>query len=151
MRAKQLLRQKVWWPCLDVGLCFSILSCMPTLPVHHATNCTPTTSSFDNTFQTMAVTAVHSYWPLCPFPSVESLLVCVDAYLRWPEVEIIRATWSEVIIRPLQKIFATHGLPEQVTSINGSNLVSREIEDFFSSHGIYHPKSLPIVPRLMPP
>jgi hypothetical protein len=78
---------------------------------------------------------------LCgPFPSGESLLVCVDACSRWPEVEIIRATSSEVIIRRLQKIFATHGLPEQVTSDNCSNLVSREIEDFFSSHGIYHRK-----------
>ncbi|CAB4002994.1 Transposon Tf2-9 poly [Paramuricea clavata] len=78
---------------------------------------------------------------LCgPFPLGESLLVCVDACSRWPEVEIVRATSSEVIIRRLQKIFATHGLPEQVTSDNGSNLVSREIEDFFSSHGIYHRK-----------
>ena len=85
---------------------------------------------------------------LCgPFPSGESLLVCVDACSRWPEVEIIRATSSEVIIRRLQKIFATHGLPEQVTSDNGSNLVSREFEDFFSSHGIYHRKVTPYWPQ----
>jgi transposase InsO family protein len=60
---------------------------------------------------------------------------------------IIRATSSEVIIRRLQKIFATHGLPEQVTSDNGSNLVSREFEDFFSSHGIYHRKVTPYWPQ----
>ena len=85
---------------------------------------------------------------LCgPFPSEESLLVCVDACSRWPEVEIIRATSSEVIIRRLQKSFATHGLPEQVTSDNGSNLVSREIEDFFSSNGIYHRKVTPYWPQ----
>ena len=62
-------------------------------------------------------------------------------------MEIIRGTSSEVIIRRLQKIFATHGLPEQVTCDNGSNLVSREIEDFFSSYGIYHCKVTPYWPQ----
>ena len=85
---------------------------------------------------------------LCgPFPTGESLLVCVDACSRWPEVEIIRTTSSEVIIRCLQKSFAKHGLPEQVTSDNGSNLISKEIEDYFSSHGIRHRKITPYWPK----
>ena len=62
-------------------------------------------------------------------------------------MEIIRTTSSEVIIRCLQKSFATRGLPEQVTSDNGSNLISNEIEDYFSSHGIRHHKITPYWPK----
>jgi hypothetical protein len=47
---------------------------------------------------------------------------------------IIRSYYS-----PSTEFFATHGLLEQITSDN-DNLVSREIEDFFSSHGKYHRK-----------
>ena len=81
-----------------------------------------------------------------PFPTGKSLLVCVDACSWWQGVEIIRSTSSEVTICHLQKIFTTHGLPAQVTSDNGSSLVSKEIEDFFS-HCICHRKVTPYWPQ----
>ena len=39
------------------------------------------------------------------------------------------------------------GLPEQVTLHNGSNLISKEIEYFFSFHGIRHRKITPFWPK----
>ncbi|CAB3985107.1 Transposon Tf2-9 poly [Paramuricea clavata] len=131
VRTKQLLRQKVWWPGIDAEVETLVKTCLPCQSTMPPTVPEPLRPS---TMPSKPWQSIHI--DLCgPFPSGESLLVCVDACSRWPEVEIIRATSSEVIIRRLQKIFATHGLPEQVTSDNGSNLVSREIEDFFSSHG----------------
>ena len=43
--------------------------------------------------------------------------------------------------------FATQVLHEQVTSDNGSNLVSKKMEDFFSCHGIRHRKITPYWPK----
>ncbi|KAK3731996.1 hypothetical protein QZH41_005497 [Actinostola sp. cb2023] len=77
----------------------------------------------------------------------ESLLVCVDACSRCPEVEILRSTTSEVIVSHLRKIFAVHGLPEQVTSDNGSNLVSATMEQYLEANGIKHRKVTPYWPQ----
>ena len=143
VRTKQLLRQKVWWPGMDTEAETLIKECIPcqsTMPP------SPPEPLHPSTMPSKPWHSIHI--DLCgPFPTGESLLVCVDACSRWPEVEIIRTTSSEVIIRCLQKSFATHGLPEQVTSDNGSNLISKEIEDYFSSHGIRHRKITPYWPK----
>ena len=44
-----------------------------------------------------------------PLPSGEYLLVVIDAYSRFPVVEITRSTATPTIIPILDKIFATHG------------------------------------------
>ena len=126
VRTKQLLRQKVWWPGMDteaetlIKACIPCQSTMPPLPPEPL---------HPSTMPSKPWQSIHV--DLCgPFPTGESLLVCVDACSRWPEVEILRTTSSEVIVRCLMKIFATHGLPEQVTSDNGSNLIFQEMEDF---------------------
>ena len=143
VRTKQLLRQKVWWPGMDTEAETLIKECIPcqsTMPP------SPPEPLHPSTMLSKPWHSIHI--DLCgPFPTGESLLVCVDACSRWPEVEIIRTTSSEVIIRCLQKSFATRGLPEQVTSDNGSNLISNEIEDYFSSRGIRHHKITPYWPK----
>ena len=54
-----------------------------------------------------------------PLPSGEHLLVCIDRYSRYPEVEIVRLTKAAFLIPLLDKIFSVHGLPHQVISDNG--------------------------------
>ena len=140
--SKQLLRQTVWWPGIDAEAETLVKTCLPCQSTMPPTLPEPLRPS---TMPSKPWQSIHI--DLCgPFPSGESLLVCVDACSQWPEVEIIQATSSEVIIRRLQNIFATHGIPEQVTSDNGYNLVSREIEGF-SSYGIYHRKVTPYWPQ----
>ena len=87
---------------------------------------------------------ISSYFP-CKFKAVEgprcrpdgptsigeSLLVTVDYYSRWIEVDVVRNTASSVIIRCLENHFTRHGIPETLRTDNGSDLVSREIEEFF--------------------
>ena len=85
---------------------------------------------------------------LCgPFPSGESLLVCEDACTRWPEVVILRSTTSAAIIGHLRKIFAMHGLPEEVVTDNRANLVSEEFKNFLATHGIKYRKVMPYWPQ----
>ena len=82
-----------------------------------------------------------------PLPTGESLLVTVDYYSRWIEVDILRSTTSSVIIRCLENHFSRHGIPETLRTDSGSNLVSREMEDFLDELGIKHKKTIPLWPR----
>ena len=139
VRTKQLLRQKVWWPSIDTeaeNLIKACLPCQSTMPQPVPEPLHPSTMP-SRPWETVHI-------DLCGlFPTGESLLVCVDTCSRWAEVAILHTITSKVIIHHLQKFFATHGLPEQVVSDNGSNLVSIEIESFFSSNGIHHWKVTP--------
>ena len=65
-----------------------------------------------------------------PLPSGEHLLVLVDYYSRWMEVDVIQTTSSKTIIQCLDTQFARHGLPKGLRTDNGSNLVSKEEEDY---------------------
>ena len=53
-----------------------------------------------------------------PLPTGEYLLVVIDRYSRFPEVEIVRSTKASTVIQKLDKIFATHGLPTVIKSDN---------------------------------
>ena len=61
-----------------------------------------------------------------PLPTGESLLVTVDYYSRWIEVDVVRNTTSSAIIRCLENHFTHNGIPETLQTDNGSNLVSHE-------------------------
>jgi len=82
-----------------------------------------------------------------PLPSGEHLLVLVDYYSRWMEVDVIRTTSSKTIIHCLDAQFARHGLPKGLRTDNGSNLVSKEVEDYLNEMGIEHRYTTPLWPR----
>jgi len=54
-----------------------------------------------------------------PLPSGEHLLVVIDRYSRYPEVEIVCSTKASSVIPKLDKMLATHGIPDTITSDNG--------------------------------
>ena len=82
-----------------------------------------------------------------PLPTGESLLVIVDYYSRWIEVDVVRSTTSSAIIRCLGNHFTRHGIPETLRTDNGPNLVSHEMEEFLDELGIKHKKTIPLWPR----
>ena len=90
--------------------------------------------------------AVHV--DLCgPFPTGESVLVCEDACTRWPDAEIMKTTTTTAVVQKLDKIFATHGLPVQVTTDNGPQFTSSEWDEYLEQHGISHRKVTPYWPQ----
>lgn len=61
---------------------------------------------------------------LCgPFPSG-------DNYTRFPEVEILKSIGHTSVIRRLDKIFATHGIPAVAKSDNGPPFNGTKFENF---------------------
>ena len=78
-------------------------------------------------------------------PTGELLLVLVDYFSRWVEVDVIRS--SEVIIKRLDKQFSRYGVSSTLRTDNGTNLVSAEMEEYLNEMGIKHRLTTPLWPR----
>ena len=61
-----------------------------------------------------------------PFPLGEYPLVVIDAYSRFPEVDIVHSTKATSTISKLEHIFATLGIPTIIKSNNGPPFTSQE-------------------------
>ena len=84
---------------------------------------------------------------LCgPFPSGESLLVCVDYHSRYPEAEIVRSVKTAVIADRLRKMFCRYGPPETLVTDNGPQFTSAEFKELMSEFNIQHRRVTPYHP-----
>ena len=81
VKTKTLLREKVWFPGIDAMVKAAIQNCIACQANGTLNVCAATT--------TMAYRSVD----FCgPFPTGEYLLVLIDGYSRFPEVEIVNST-----------------------------------------------------------
>ena len=58
---------------------------------------------------------------LGPFPSGQYILAIIEGYSRYPEIKIIKKTYSIRIIQEMGEIFTRHGFPKTLKTNNGSN------------------------------
>ena len=140
---KQRLRSKVWWPGIDKEaekFCKTCFACqLVSSPAHpEPIKSTPLPQG---PWQDLALDL------LGPLPSGDSVLVVVDYFSRYYEIEIMRSTTSEKIIASLERIFMIHGLPLSITSDNGPQFVSNEFEKYLEDCGIEHRKTTPLWPK----
>ena len=73
-------------------------------------------------------------------------LVIVDAHSKWLDVQIMHSITTEKTIEKLQSVFATHGLPRQIVTDNGTSFTSDKFQEFVSMNGIKHTFSAPFHP-----
>ena len=85
-----------------------------------------------------------------PLPSGEYLLVAIDRYSRFPEVEIVKSPKASVVIPKLEKIFVTHGIPSIVKTDNGSHFNGEEYSRYLKALGIKPQFSTPFGRKGMP-
>ena len=143
VKTKDRLRSKVWWPNMNSMVerhCKKCLGCQAVTPISTMPP-VKTTTMPTKPWRDLAVDLMG------PLPTGESLLMTVDYYSRWIEVDVVRNTTSSVIIKCLENHFTRHGIPETLQTDNGSNLVSREMEEFLDEMGIKHKKTIPLWPR----
>ena len=131
-KTKQLIREKVWFPGIDSWVKREIEKCLPcqaNSPEKHPEPLQMTTLP-PAPWHTLHV-------DFCgPFPTGEYLLVVIDAYSRFPEVEIVRSTSAATTIPKLERIFATHGIPTILCSDNGPPFTSHEFKEYTKNNGI---------------
>lgn len=143
VKTKKLLREKVWYPGIDklakhtVDTC---ILCQANGPNSHPEPFRMTTLP-PEPWHTVNI-------DFCgPFPGGAYLLVVIDAYSRFPEVEIVSSTSAKSTILKLERIFATHGIPQVLKSDNGPPFPSHEFQQFLKELGIKHKPSSPLWPQ----
>ena len=83
---------------------------------------------------------------LGPLPTGELLLVVMDDFSRFPEVEIVSSTASTTVIPKLDSIFARQGIPEILKTDNGPPFNGGELTQFANHLGFHHRKVTPLWP-----
>ena len=76
-----------------------------------------------------------------PFPTGEYLPVVIDAYSRFPEVDIVRWTSGSAIVPRLDQIFTTHSIPMILLSSKCPLFLSYEVKRYMREKGIKHKKT----------
>ena len=143
VKTKQALRTKVWWPKLDREAEAFVKQCHVCQTLGHGD---PPPPLRQNTLPKKPWERLHM--DFCgPFPSGETLLLVIDTYSKFPEVEIMTSTTAPAVIKRLDRIFATHGLPKEIFTDNGPPFTSREIKQFMKDRGITLRHVTPLWPQ----
>ncbi len=135
-RMKAVARSYFWWPGLDRDIEVLARGCQECQAVKN----------------TPAVVPLHPWtWPSKSWQRIHidfagpfqkaMFLVAVDAHSKWPESYLMSSTTVSQTISVLRKMFATHGLPEQIVSDNGPQFVSSEFAEFMKQNGVKHVRS----------
>ena len=83
-----------------------------------------------------------------PVPQTgEYLLVVTDTFSKFPEVEIVNSTEARVCIPKLDKIFATHGIPNTIKTDNGPPFNGHKYERYMQVLGTEWQTSTPFWPQ----
>ena len=143
VKTKKLLREKIWFPGLDAMAKDMIDSCLACQANGPENNPDPLQMS------PLPPTPWHTVnMDFCgPFPMGEYLFVIIDAYSRFPEVEIVSSTSAATVIPKLNRVFSVHGMPYIVRSDNGPPFNSEAIKQYMVDNGIEHRKVTPLWPQ----
>jgi len=133
---KQRLRSKVWWPRMDSEVERYCRGCHGCQLVAKADAPEPirTTELPPGPWQDLAVDLMG------PLPSGHSILVVVDYYSRYYEVDILMSTTTEKVISSLERIFSRHGYPVTIKSDNGPQFISSAFKEYCESIDVQHVK-----------
>ena len=134
VKSKQFLPSKVWFPNIDKKMEARCKRCLPCQAAVSQKQRSPLqmTETPSNPWENVAA-------DFCgPYPSGELILVVIDERTRYPEVEIVNNTSAESTIIAMEKMFATHGYPENLKSDNGPPFKSQALKEFFTEKGITH-------------
>ena len=143
VKTKQLLREKVWFPGIDQLAKRTIETCL-ACQANSPDNCPAPLQ-----MSPLPPAPWHTlHTDFCgPFPTGEYLLVVIDAYTRFPEVDIVQSTSAATVIPHFNRIFATHGIPTVLRSDNGPSFTSHEFKNYMEENGIEHHRITPLWPQ----
>ena len=143
VKTKSLLRSKVWFPNMNLLVERVLESCPACALVNKDERLHPLQMSVlpDRPWKMLSADFGG------PYPSGHYCLVVIDEYSRFPVVEVLSSTSASCVIPVLDKIFATHGLPDTLKTDNGPPFQSHEFAKFMTYCGTKHRKIAPYWPR----
>lgn len=140
---KRRLRAKVWWPKIDQQVEKYVKNCRgctlvsaPAAPEPLRRRELPSAP-----WQHIAIDF------LGPLPSGHNLLVVVDYYSRYKEIEVMKKVDATATIQRLRAMFARFGLPISITADNGPTFTSNEFVQYCETNNILLVHTAPYWPR----
>ena len=142
-KTKSLIREKICFPQIDNRVKSTIDHCLPCQAVGRSNPPEPitTTRMPKHPWTTLHV---DFYGPL---QTKEYLLVVIDRYSRFPEVDIVHSTKASAVIPKLDRMFAVHGIPDVLISDNGPPFNSTDYTRYLETLGITPKFSTPLWPQ----
>ena len=102
---------------------------------------------------TQALNTIPLSWPfatcgidiLGPFPKAQGgykfLNVAIDTFTKWVEAEPVGRITKENTVKFLHGMVMHFGVPNRLISDNGTQFISKKIENFYATYRIKHPWS----------
>ena len=142
-KTKAMIREKVWFPFIDTLIEDKINSCLACQAVTKQPIREPLQMSRLPDEPWLEISA-----DLCgPLPSGQHLLVVIDDYSRFPEVEVVHSTSADAVIPHLDNIISRHQIPAKIRTDNGSPFNSESFSRYVQHMGIKHRKITPLWPE----
>ena len=140
---KGSLRTKVWWPGIDKQVEQFCKSCYGCQLVGKPCKPEPMTRTElpSGPWQDLAMDV------LGPLPSGDTILILIDYYSRYFEVEVTKSITSEKINAVMSKWFVTHGLPMSIRTDNAAYFTSEKFRNYMKVNGITHRRNTPLWPQ----
>lgn len=142
-KMQQRLRHTCWWPGMDEAIARTVDSCtgcqlvsLPDRPEPMERRKLPVMPWTDIAIDFLG-----------PLPSGDYLLVIVDYFSRYKEIEILRKITASETSERLERIFVRLGYPQTITLDNGRQFVSTEFEEYCKRRGIHLNKTTPYWPQ----
>lgn len=141
---KRRLRCKVWWPKIDEQVEKYVKKCEGCTLVSAPSAPEPMKRSElpARPWEHLAIDFMG------PLPSGHNLLVVVDYYSRFIEVEIMKKIDSTETIRRLETMFARFGAPVSMQTDNGPQFTSQEFSQFCENNNIQLKHTTPYWPQM---
>lgn len=140
-RMKSLARSYCWWPGLDKDIdnvTKNCLQCQQTRPNPKKVT-THVWEAAKTPFERVHVDFAGPFMGIYFF-------ILIDAFTKWPEINIIPNITTAITIEKCREIFARFGVPEVLVSDNGAQFTSNEFQHFMEMIGIIHKRSAPYHP-----
>ncbi|XP_057381569.1 uncharacterized protein K02A2.6-like [Daphnia carinata] len=142
-KTKALLRTRLWFPRMDEAVAKMVQNCLPcqaatlTPPKRHPIKMSPLP---DYPWQQLSL-------EFSSLPSGEELMILIDDYSRFPEIEIVPSTASHHVIPKLDKLLSSFGIPEVIRTDNSPPFNGKEFYNFSLQLGFKHRKITPRWPE----
>ena len=124
VKSKQRARSILFWPGMNADVENVVSSCV-TCQQFRKNQASEPLISHDIPDRSWAKLAVDMF-------SIKgtNYLILVDYYFKLPEIAVLPSLCSSAVTDALENIFSRLGIPEELISDNGSNLVSDEFNRF---------------------
>ena len=133
VKTKQLLRSRVWFPRLEKKVESYINTCIPCQATVHTETQEPVKSTLPK--GPWECLSMDFYGPM---PSGEYVLVVIDEYSRFPEIDITTSTSAKATLPKLDRILSSFGIPTSIKTDNGPPFTSKTFNDYCRLMGTKH-------------